>query len=76
MIDAAFVGKSTDNLRFELPQRLKNDLANLARTHRLDTSSYVRRMLVQQLLGESKHSDWQAAVGAVDADVRRMVASP
>ena len=71
-IDAELIGKPTDNLRLELPLRLKADLAAIARAHCLTPSSYVRKLLVQQLLGERVHTNWQAAIGNINRDIERL----
>jgi len=71
-VDIEFIGKSTNNLRFELPRRLKVDLAEVARVHRLTPSHYTRKMLVQQLLGESVHTNWQEALGKIGRDIEQL----
>jgi hypothetical protein len=71
-IDAELIGKPVDNHRLELPRRLRTDLAEVARVHRLTPSHYVRKMLVQQLLGERRHTAWQAAVGKISRDIEQL----
>ena len=71
-LDAEIIGKPTDNLRLELPGRLKEDLARVARVHGLTPSSYVRKALVQELCGEDVHTRWQYAIGRVGRDVERL----
>ena len=68
-VDLEHIGKSVDDLDVTLPTRLKADLAALALKHHLTASSYVRKMLVLQLLGEQVHTSWQDAVGAISKDV-------
>lgn len=68
-IDLSMLGKSDGDLTVTLPSRLKQDLAELAQTHRLTPSSYVRKMLVLQLLGEPTHTRWQHALGKISPDV-------
>lgn len=68
-IDLEYIGKSVSDIDVMLPFQLKTDLAAIALKHRLTASSYVRKMLVLQLLGESVHTAWQDAVGAISKDV-------
>lgn len=68
-IDLEYIGKSVDDIDVKLPRQLKIDLQSIALKHRLSASSYVRKMLVLQLLGESVHTRWQDAVGAISKDV-------
>lgn len=68
-IDLEHIGKSVGDIDVMLPFQLKIDLAAIALKHRLTASSYVRKMLVLQLLGESVHTAWQDAVGAISKDV-------
>lgn len=68
-IDLAYIGKSVDDIEVKLPRHLKIDLETIARKHHLSASSYVRKMLVLQLLGESVHTAWQTAVGAIAKDI-------
>ena len=58
-----YLGKATDNLRVELPSRMKQDIAAVASIHGINSSSYVRKALVQKLLGEQLHTKWQQALG-------------
>jgi hypothetical protein len=55
-----------------LPNRMKADLIAIAEKHNLDPSSYVRKLLVLELLGEKLHSDWQLAVGKVTQEVKNL----
>jgi hypothetical protein len=71
-IDAELIGKPADNLRLELPRRMRADLVEVARVHRLTISHYVRKMLVQQLLGERMHTTWQVAIGKIGRDVEQL----
>jgi hypothetical protein len=71
-IDAELIGKPTGNLRLELPHRMRADLVALARVHRLTISHYVRKMLVQQLLGERVHTTWQVAIGKISRDIEKL----
>ena len=63
---------------------LAENVSNLA-TARLDNnedakrfgvlvpmSHYVRKMLVQQLLGERLHSDWQKAIGQLPHNIEEI----
>lgn len=68
-IDLEHIGKSVDDIDVKLPRQLKIDLEAIARKHSLSASSYVRKMLVLQLLGEPVHTTWQDAVGAISKDV-------
>ncbi len=67
-----FCGKALDDFKLHLPLRLKNDLESIARIHGLPASSYVRKMLVMQLLGERVHTDWQNAIGKIPAEIVQM----
>ena len=58
-----------DDLTLALPTRMKQDLAALSRTYRLTPASYVRKMLVLQLMGEPAHMRWQQALGKISPDV-------
>jgi len=68
-VDLEWLGKSIDDLEVKLPSRMKMDLDKVSAVHNLTASSYVRKMLVLQLLGEITHSSWQKAVGAISRDV-------
>lgn len=68
-VDLEHLGKSVDDIDVPLPRQLKSDLESIAREHRLSGSSYVRKMLVLQLLGEPTHRKWQEAVGAISNEV-------
>ena len=68
-IDLEHIGKSVDDIDVALPRQLKKDLAALALKHYLSPSSYVRKMLVLQLLGEQVHTTWQVAIGAISKEV-------
>lgn len=72
VVDLEHLGKSDEDLTIMLPSRMKKDLQELASKHVLDASSYVRKLLVLQLLGEQVHGNWQAAVGAITADVKKL----
>lgn len=71
-VDLEHIGKSVDDFKLHLPERLKADLALIANQHGLTTSSYARKLLVQQLLGERVHTNWQTAVGSISPDVARL----
>lgn len=71
-VDLEYLGKSLDDFKLHLPARLKTDLESIAKQHGLTPSSYTRKLLVQQLLGERVHTNWQAAVGRVSSDVERL----
>ena len=68
-ISAELIGAPTDNLRLELPRRMKDDLVKVAGIHGLPPSKYVRKALVLQLQGELAHADWQAAIGRIGRDI-------
>ena len=68
-IDLEHIGKSVGDIDVLLPSQLYQDLARLALQYRLSSSSYVRKMLVLQLLGEQVHTNWQDAVGAISEEV-------
>lgn len=68
-VDLEWLGKSIDDLDVKLPRRMKVDLEDVASKHHLTSSSYIRKMLVLQLLGEPIHTSWQKAVGAISRDV-------
>lgn len=70
--DIKFVGKALDDFKLHLPLRLKNDLESIAKIHGLTASSYVRKMLVLQLLGERLHTDWQNPIGKIPAEIIQM----
>lgn len=71
-IDLEMLGKSDEDITLTLPQRLKDDLAMVAQLHRLIPSSYIRKMLVQVLMGEEAHSQWQHAIGKISHDVEKL----
>lgn len=62
-INLKMLGKASDDFKLHLPQRLKDDLAGLARIHRITASQYVRKVLVLELMGERFHANWQVALG-------------
>lgn len=68
-VDLEWIGKSIDDIEVKLPRRMQVDLGEIASKHHLTASSYVRKMLVMQLLGEPTHTSWQKAVGAISKDV-------
>jgi hypothetical protein len=72
MVDLEYLGKSADDFKLHLPARLKRDLASIARKHGLTQSSYARKLLVQMLLGDAVHTDWQKAIGKISAEVERL----
>lgn len=51
---------------------MRADLVEVARVHRLTISHYVRKMLVQQLLGERVHTTWQVAIGKIGRDIQQL----
>ena len=71
-IDIRFTGKAVDDFTLELPRRLRDDLDVIAKKHGLTPSSYARKMLVLQLLGEQRHTDWQQAIGRLPPDVHKL----
>jgi hypothetical protein len=70
--DLQHLGKSDEDLTITLPKRLKDDLTQLAKLHKLTASSYVRKLLVLHLLGELVHSQWQKALGKLPDDLRTL----
>lgn len=71
-IDLEMLGKSDEDITLTLPQKLKDDLAIVAKLHRLTPSSYIRKMLVQMLMGEEAHSRWQYEVGKLSPDLEQL----
>lgn len=71
-IDLEMLGKSDEDITLTLPKQLKEDLASIAQIHRLTPSSYVRKMLVQMLMGEEAHSRWQQEIGKLSPDVEKI----
>lgn len=71
-VDLQYLGKSDEDLTLMLPSRMKADLIAIAEKHNLDPSSYVRKLLVLELLGEKLHRDWQLAVGKVTQEVKNL----
>ena len=67
--DLEHLGKSDEDLTITLPKKLKDDITQLAKLHKLTASSYVRKLLVLHLLGELVHSQWQKALGNFPADL-------
>ena len=70
--DLEHLGKSDEDLTIKLPQRLKDDLALIAKLNGLTPSSYVRKLLVLHLLGEQVHSKWQKALGKIPDDLKNL----
>ena len=71
-VDQKFIGKASENFKLALPLKMKQELAEVSAKHRLSTSHYVRKMLVQQLLGERLHSDWQKAIGQLPHNIEEI----
>lgn len=71
-IDLEMLGKSDEDITLTLPQRLKDDLSTVAQLHRLTPSSYIRKMLVQMLMGEEAHAQWQREIGKISQDVEKL----
>lgn len=71
-VDLEHLGKSDEDLILSLPSRMKADLEALAERHRLTPSSYVRKLLVLELMGERTHDAWQDAMGRISADVHAL----
>lgn len=69
-VDLREIGKSDEDITIALPSKLKSDLTEVAKLHGLDASSYVRKLLVLELLGEKVHSRWQHAIGKLSPDLR------
>lgn len=67
--DLLFIGKATEHFKLALPLKMKQELAEVAARHKLTTSHYVRKLLVQHLLGECLHSEWQTAIGKLPHDI-------
>lgn len=68
-VNLAMLGKSTDDFKLHLPARLKADVAELAHLHGLNPSNYVRKVMVQVLLGGRFHADWMQALGRLPPDL-------
>ena len=58
-----------NDMTLTLPARMKQDLIALSQSYRLTPSSYVRKMLMLQLMGEPMHTHWQQALGKINPDV-------
>lgn len=71
-IDLEVLGKSDEDITLTFPKQLKEDLASIAQIHQLTPSSYIRKMLVQMLLGEEAHSRWQQEIGKLSPDVEQI----
>ncbi len=67
--DWEHLGQFTDDFTLYLPSLLKQGLQSIAEQYGLTPSSYVRKMLVQQLLGEPAHTAWRTAVGKINPDI-------
>ena len=68
-VNLEMLGKSVDDFKLHLPARLKADTVDLARMHSLTPSNYVRKVMVQVLLGGRFHADWQQALGNLPQDL-------
>lgn len=64
------LGKSTSNLKFWLPIKLKEDLTAIAKLNALGISDYVRLTLAKRLLGEKFIADWQRTIEELPEDVK------
>lgn len=71
-VDIAMIGRADEDITIGLPLKLKEDLKTVAEIHRLTPSSYVRKMLVQMLMGEEAHSRWQYEVGKLSPDLEQL----
>ncbi len=70
--DLREIGKSDEDITIALPSKMKDDLMEVSRLHGLDASSYVRKLLVLELLGEKVHAKWQAAIGKLSPDLAKI----
>lgn len=66
----AVLGKSTRNLKFWLPPKLKQDLTAVATQQGLGVSDYVRLTLAKRLLGERLIADWQHTLYELPDDLK------
>ena len=71
-VDREYIGASTNNLPVELPRKMKEDIARLAKLEGLTRSQCIRKLLVLNLMGAIFHADWQRALGPIGADVVRL----
>lgn len=53
------VGKSTDDLKVEMPLLLKQNLEDLAEAAGESLSAYIRRVLARDFLSEKEYQQWQ-----------------
>jgi len=60
--NAHFLGKSTEDVKLELPEALKRELETLAAQEGKPPSDYLRAVLARQLLGEGFYQRWQEAL--------------
>jgi hypothetical protein len=67
-------GKATDNIKFQLPARLKTDLAQLAATHQLGLSDYARKALICIFLGEITYNLYMRTAGILPPNLRELEA--
>lgn len=57
-----FMGKSTEEMKVEVPSLLRESLLALASESGEALSEYVRRILARDLLPEREYQQWQAAI--------------
>lgn len=62
-VNIAMLGKAGDDFKLFLPGKLKQAVVELAELHSLTPSTYTRKALVLEVLGERFHTQWQAALG-------------
>jgi hypothetical protein len=72
IVDLREIGKSDEDITIGLPAKMKDDLKELSKLHGLDASSYVRKLLVLELLGEKVHAKWQTAIGKLSPDLAKI----
>ena len=70
-INAAVLGKATEDLKLFLPARLKLELQDLADAAKQALSDYLRAVLARHLLGERFFREWQAALAKANAEAAR-----
>lgn len=71
-VDLREIGKSDEDITIGLPIKMKDDLKEVSKLHGLDASSYVRKLLVLELLGEKVHAKWQTAIGKLSPDLAKI----
>lgn len=67
-INHQFLGKATENIKFWLPNPLKEDLIKLADQGKKPLSNYLREILVFHLFGQLFFHQWQEALNALNIE--------